>query len=122
MQLDHIVLTVRSIDETIDFYRRVIGLEATTFGDGRRALRIGAQKVNLHEAGHEFEPKARQPTPGSGDFCIVIDEPLDDVVADSPPAPPVPVSVWQPWRLEPITNAPVRAPIPTKTNALRPFM
>ena len=80
MRLDHFVLTVRSIDETVDFYRRALGLEAVTFGDGRRALQIGAQKVNLHQAGHEFEPKARLPTSGSGDFCIVTDEPLGAVM------------------------------------------
>jgi catechol 2,3-dioxygenase-like lactoylglutathione lyase family enzyme len=80
MRLDHIVLTVRSIEATIDFYQRVLGLEAITFGDGRRALRLDGQKVNLHEAGHEFEPKARRPTPGSGDFCLVTDEPLDEVI------------------------------------------
>src|SRR3954466_13458564 len=79
MRLDHVVLTVRSIDATIDFYRRAIGLEVVTFGDGRRALQLGEQKVNLHEAGHELEPKARRPTPGSADFCIVTDEPLDEV-------------------------------------------
>jgi catechol 2,3-dioxygenase-like lactoylglutathione lyase family enzyme len=79
MRLDHIVLTVDSIDATIDFYRRAIGLEVVTFGDGRRALQLGEQKVNLHEAGHELEPKARRPTAGSADFCIVTDEPIADV-------------------------------------------
>ena len=80
VRLDHFVLTVRSIDQTIDFCRQAIGLDVVTFGDGRRALQIGQQKVNLHEAGHEFEPKARVPTPGSGDFCLVTTEPLDDVI------------------------------------------
>jgi catechol 2,3-dioxygenase-like lactoylglutathione lyase family enzyme len=80
MRLDHIVLTVRSIEQTIDFYERVVGLEAITFGDGRHALRIGEQRLNLHEAGHEFDPKAMHPTPGSADFCLVTDESLDDVI------------------------------------------
>jgi catechol 2,3-dioxygenase-like lactoylglutathione lyase family enzyme len=79
VRLDHIVLTVGSIDATIDFYRRAIGLEAVTFGDGRRALQLSEQKVNLHEAGRELEPKARRPTPGSADLCIVTDEPIDEV-------------------------------------------
>ena len=80
MRLDHVVLTVRSIEATIDFYRRAIGLEAITFGDGRRALQIGGQKVNLHEAGRELEPKAAHPTPGSGDLCLVTDEPIEAVI------------------------------------------
>src|SRR3712207_5079613 len=80
MRLDHIVLTVRSIDATVAFYERALGLEAVTFGDARRALQVGAQKLNLHEAGHEFERKARHPTPGSADLCLVTEEPLGDVV------------------------------------------
>jgi catechol 2,3-dioxygenase-like lactoylglutathione lyase family enzyme len=80
MRLDHLVLTVRSIDATVDFYRRAVGLDVVTFGDGRQALQVGGQKINLHEAGHEFEPKARHPTPGSGDICIVTDETLDAVI------------------------------------------
>ena len=80
LRLDHLVLTVRSIDETVDFYERVVGLQGMRFGDGRRALQIGAEKLNLHEAGHELEPKARHPTPGSGDFCIVTEEPLEAVI------------------------------------------
>jgi catechol 2,3-dioxygenase-like lactoylglutathione lyase family enzyme len=70
---------VAMIDATIDFYRRAIGLAVVTFGHGRRALQIGEQKVNLHEAGHELEPIARRPTPGSADFCILTDEPIDEV-------------------------------------------
>jgi catechol 2,3-dioxygenase-like lactoylglutathione lyase family enzyme len=79
--IDHIVLTVRAIEDTCAFYADALGAEAVTFGDGRRAIQIGRQKINLHEAGHEFEPKARQPTPGSGDLCFVTDEPLEDVIA-----------------------------------------
>jgi catechol 2,3-dioxygenase-like lactoylglutathione lyase family enzyme len=78
--IDHIVFTVRSIDATVDFYGGCLGLEAVTFGDGRRALQVGRQKINLHEAGHEFDPKARLPTPGSGDVCLLTGEPLDAVI------------------------------------------
>ena len=80
MRIDHIVLTVESIEATCAFYSTVLGLEVVTFDDDRRALQIGEQKVNLHEAGHELEPKARRPTPGSGDVCLVTEEPLADVV------------------------------------------
>ena len=79
--IDHVVLTVRDIDRTIAFYERALGMRAVTFGEGRRALALGEQKLNLHQAGREFEPKARLPTPGSADICFRTDMPLDDVVA-----------------------------------------
>jgi catechol-2,3-dioxygenase len=60
-RLDHLVLTVADIDATVDFYTRVLGMEAVTFGAGRTALAFGHSKINLHRAGHEFEPKARRP-------------------------------------------------------------
>ena len=80
-RLDHLVLTVTSIDTTVDFYTRVLGMEDETFGAGRRALRFGQQKINLHEAGREFEPKARTPTPGSGDLCFIAAGTLAEVEA-----------------------------------------
>lgn len=76
--LDHLVLTVASVEATIAFYRRALGLEAVTF-KGRFALQIGDQKINLHEAGAEFQPHARAPTPGSGDLCLLSDEPVEAV-------------------------------------------
>jgi catechol 2,3-dioxygenase-like lactoylglutathione lyase family enzyme len=79
-RLDHIVLTVVDIDRTVDFYTRVLGMRTVTFGDGRRALHFGAQKINLHRAGHEFEPKAARPAAGSADFCLVSATPIDEVV------------------------------------------
>ena len=78
-RFDHVVLTVASIDATVDFYTRVLGMAAVTFGDGRTALRFGNSKINLHQAGHEFEPKARCPTPGSMDLCFIVDDPIEDV-------------------------------------------
>ncbi|MFS8046792.1 VOC family protein [Rhizobium sp. BR 314] len=79
--LDHLVLTVESIDASCDFYARVLGMGVETFGEGRKALTFGNQKINLHRAGHEFEPKADRPTPGSADLCFISHTPLDDVVA-----------------------------------------
>lgn len=79
--LDHLVLTVRDVAVTVDFYTRVLGMEAVTFGQGRRALSFGAQKINLHQSGREFEPKAERPTPGSADLCFLTGVPLEAVVA-----------------------------------------
>ncbi len=78
-RIDHFVLTVRSVETTCDFYSRVLGMEVEEFEGGRRALEFGRQKINLHQAGKEFEPKAEQPTPGSGDFCLITDVPLGRV-------------------------------------------
>ena len=80
-RFDHVVLTVASIDATVEFYTRVLGMAVETFGDGRTALRFGHSKINLHQAGHEFEPKARRPTPGSEDLCFIVGDPLEDVMA-----------------------------------------
>lgn len=78
--LDHLVLTVKDIDATLAFYAGVLGMEVVTFAGGRKALAFGAQKINLHAHGHEFEPKARHPTPGSADLCFITAVPLDEVV------------------------------------------
>jgi catechol 2,3-dioxygenase-like lactoylglutathione lyase family enzyme len=80
-RLDHIVLTVADVEAAVDFYTRVLGMRAVTFEDGRRALHFGAQKINLHRAGHEFEPKAARPASGSADFCMISATPIDDVAA-----------------------------------------
>ena len=80
-RLDHLVLTVRDPDATCAFYARVLGMEVVTFGGGRKALRFGQQKINLHQAGHEFEPKAATPTPGSADLCLIAALPLSAVIA-----------------------------------------
>ena len=77
--IDHFVLTCADVDATIDFYVRVLGMTAETFGAGRRALSFGNQKINLHQAGAEFEPKARVATPGSGDFCLLSDLPVAEI-------------------------------------------
>ncbi len=79
-RLDHFVLTVADLDATIDFYTHVLGMSAVTFGAGRHALSFGSSKINLHEAGNEFEPKAERPTPGSADVCLIVDDPIDDVI------------------------------------------
>jgi catechol 2,3-dioxygenase-like lactoylglutathione lyase family enzyme len=80
-RIDHIVLTVADIERTLAFYERVLGMTAVSFGEGRRALAFGDQKLNLHRAGREFEPKALRPTPGAIDLCLVTDVPLGEVAA-----------------------------------------
>jgi catechol 2,3-dioxygenase-like lactoylglutathione lyase family enzyme len=69
--IDHIVLTVKDIDTTVKFYESVLGMTVEAFGEGRLALKFGDQKINLHKHGHEFEPKANMPAPGSEDLCFI---------------------------------------------------
>lgn len=78
-RLDHLVLTVADVEATVEFYERVLGMTPVTFGAGRRALAFGGQKINVHQAGAEFEPKAHRPTPGSADLCFITNTDLDDV-------------------------------------------
>ena len=80
-QIDHLVLTVRDIPTTLDFYTQVLGMRAIRFGEGRHALAFGRQKINLHQAGREFEPKAAQPLPGSADLCLLTETTIDQVIA-----------------------------------------
>ncbi|WP_079909428.1 VOC family protein [Paenibacillus sp. 32352] len=79
-RLDHLVVTVRDIETACEFYSRVMGMEIVTFGNGRKALQFGRQKINLHQYGQEFEPKAASPLPGSADLCFIADTPLDEVI------------------------------------------
>jgi catechol 2,3-dioxygenase-like lactoylglutathione lyase family enzyme len=79
-RIDHIVITAFDLERTLDFYTRVLGMEAITFAGGRRGLAFGRQKLNLHQSGREFEPKALKPTPGSIDLCFITETPLAEVV------------------------------------------
>lgn len=80
--IDHFVLTVASVAATCAFYRRVLGMEVEEFrpadGSRRFALKFGRQKINLHERGREFDPKAAAPLPGSGDFCLLTEASIKD--------------------------------------------
>lgn len=80
-RIDHIVLTVKDLEETCQFYSRVLGMKVVTFGEDRRALAFGGQKINLHQHGKEFEPKAKTPIPGAIDLCLITETPIEDVVA-----------------------------------------
>ena len=78
--LDHLVLTVASLETTTAWYHDVLGMRIETFGEDRTALVFGGEKINLHEVGHAFEPKAAKPTPGSADLCFVASTPIESVI------------------------------------------
>lgn len=79
-RIDHIVLTCHDVERTIEFYSQVLGMEPVTFAGGRRGLAFGQQKLNLHQAGREFEPKALRPAPGAIDVCFIAETPLAEVM------------------------------------------
>jgi catechol 2,3-dioxygenase-like lactoylglutathione lyase family enzyme len=112
VSLDHLVLTVRRIEATCAFYWDVLGMEVVTFGEGRKALAFGSQKINLHELGKEFEPKAAQPTPGSADVCFITDAPLSEFIVhlDSLKVPIVEGPVLRSGAVEPIRSVYFRDP------------
>lgn len=78
--LDHLVLTVRDIDRSIAFYRDVLGMREVRFGEGRRALSFGTQKLNLHPQDAPLAPHAARPTPGSADLCLITRTPIETVI------------------------------------------
>jgi len=78
--LDHLVLTTTDEKACITFYVEILGMALERFGDGRTAFRFGRQKINLHLRGHEHEPHAHLPVPGSLDLCFIADRPLDVVI------------------------------------------
>jgi catechol 2,3-dioxygenase-like lactoylglutathione lyase family enzyme len=85
-RFDHIVLTTADIDACVRFYTRVLGMQLESFtpasgGAARKALKFGHSKINLHEKGKEFEPKAHLPVPGALDLCFIASRPLDEVIS-----------------------------------------
>ncbi|QDT44216.1 Virulence protein [Gimesia alba] len=80
--LDHLVLTVKNIETTLTFYETVLGMQRVSFGAGRFALTFGNQKINLHEVGHEFEPKAEHVQAGSADLCFILKTPVEEAIKD----------------------------------------
>ncbi|MCW7547404.1 VOC family protein [Photorhabdus sp. APURE] len=79
-RLDHLVLTVKDLETSSHFYQRVLGMSIVTFSESRIALSFGNQKINLHEYGREFEPKAQTPLPGSADLCFISLLPMDEII------------------------------------------
>lgn len=80
LSLDHMVVTVSDMDRACDFYARVLGAEIVTFGAGRKAVRIGRQKLNLHDAATAGDPVARSPAVGGADLCILTETPINEVI------------------------------------------
>ena len=79
--IDHFVLTVKSLETTLSFYERVLGFTRDIQPNRPASLKFGSQKINVHEVGHTFEPKAAHPTPGAADFCLITKTPIDEVIA-----------------------------------------
>ncbi|WP_288457875.1 VOC family protein [uncultured Chryseobacterium sp.] len=80
--IDHLVLTVADIEKTVDFYTSILGFELVTFGENRKALAFGNQKINLHQKGKELEPKAEYPTCGSADLCFISETDIHEVLQE----------------------------------------
>ena len=70
-QIDHFVITVSNTDRTITFYERVLGMSAISFGDNRKALRFGTQKINIHQVAQEVQPNALNAATGTADLCFI---------------------------------------------------
>ena len=81
-QLDHLVLPVSDIESIAHFYTTHLGMEKRTFGEGRVALHFGDQKINLHPAGWDYEPKAKVSVAGTADLCFLVSEPVESLQAD----------------------------------------
>lgn len=79
-QLDHLVLTVKNLQTSINFYTDVLGMQLVEFSDNRKALKFGKQKINLHQAGNEFTPHAASPTPGSADLCFIVASSIEETI------------------------------------------
>ncbi|MDM0058864.1 VOC family protein [Variovorax fucosicus] len=77
--IDHIVLTVRSLDVTCEFYARVLGFRRSDVQGQPTGLHFGQQKINVHETGRTFDPKAVHPTPGSADVCFITEQSIEEV-------------------------------------------
>jgi len=80
-RLDHLVLTVKDIDKTVEFYTNILGMKKEIFKENRIALKYGNQKINLHQLGNEFEPKAFNVKEGSADLCFIVEESIEDIFA-----------------------------------------
>ena len=76
-KLDHLVLPGSDVDAIAAFYTTYLGMEKRVFGEGRVALHFGDQKINLHPAGWDYEPKATVSIAGTADLCFIVSEPVE---------------------------------------------
>lgn len=80
--IDHLVLTVKDIETSCNFYSKVMDMDIVDFGNGRKALRFGDQKINLHQKGKRFDPKAQNPTCGSADLCFISTTNINEIIVE----------------------------------------
>jgi catechol 2,3-dioxygenase-like lactoylglutathione lyase family enzyme len=80
-RIDHLVLTVKNVEISCAFYTKVLGMQEATFQGGRKAVAFGNQKINFHELGQEFDPKAIHPSPGSADLCFITLAPIAQIIS-----------------------------------------
>ena len=81
--IDHVVLTTRDLPGCLRFYSEVLGMKHETFQtpkETRIALKFGNQKINVHEWGKEFSPRAHVAAPGTLDLCFIASVPLEKVI------------------------------------------
>ncbi|WP_102348896.1 VOC family protein [Bacillus sp. Marseille-P3661] len=79
-RIDHIVLTVKDVERTVDFYSNVLGMEVQVYGGKWKTMAFGQQRINLHELGSEVPIRAQNPTPGSADICLIASTPIEEVI------------------------------------------
>ncbi len=77
---DHIVLCVRNVETTLEFYQRVLGLEAREERVGKWSLHFGSNKISVQDA-NALPGLAETTVPGSGNFCLLTDLPIEDVIS-----------------------------------------
>ncbi len=80
--LDHLVLTVKNLEKTCEFYSQVLGMEIRRFGGNRIAMHFGKQKINLHEVGTVVDKNVRHAAPGSADLCFLTANAIEEVIKD----------------------------------------
>ena len=85
-KIDHIVITVKDLNTTIDFYTNILGMKLEKFFTSshenqiRYAVTFGSQKINIHEQKKPIKPNALNPTSGSMDICFISNNKINDWV------------------------------------------
>ena len=82
--IDHVVLTTRNLPACLKFYSEILGMKLEKFQtptETRLALKFGNQKINVHEWGKEFTPRAHVAAPGTLDLCFISSVSLEEVIS-----------------------------------------